>query len=145
MSASFQKQLGQLKKRKLFFVLLILVAVVAVIWIMTSIFTSGKHAEIDKEMETAREALEVNIDEELLSRLSQKKMFTETELSNFPIYRLRSTEKMNYTEFRTTGEIERNLNVNLTFGEFDASPTTVSTDNTTVSEPIPEAISQPIE
>ena len=145
MSEGFQKQLNQLKKRKLFFVLIILVVVAIIIWVLVTIFAIDKHAEIDKEIEKVRKPLEVNINEELLSKLSTKQLFSEEELSNFPIYRLRSTDKLNYAEFRTTGEIERNLNIDLTFSEFDSTSDTTSTDNTGVSDPVPDSISQPVE
>jgi len=145
MSTNFQKQLDQLRKRKLFFIFLILVVVAVILWILIAIFASQEHIAIDKEMEKIRKPLEFDIDENILNKFSEKKFFSNSELINFPIYRLRRTEKMNYTEFRTTSEIERNLNVDLSFGGFEFEYQSTSQDNTRISDPVPDEISRTAE
>ncbi|MBD3279432.1 MAG: hypothetical protein GF390_01840 [Candidatus Pacebacteria bacterium] len=88
----FVAQFNRLKSnRQLLFTLMFLLVIV-VIWTMVSLFTSQKRVGISKELRTLAKPLNPNLNQEVLGKLENKRSFTETELAEFPIYKIISTK-----------------------------------------------------
>ena len=115
MSKKPYQQLTELKKKKKVLIIFVGILIIVMIWIIVEVFAIKEPLILDKELEDVAKPLEVNIDEELLSSLKYRDVFDESELTDFPVYRKRGME---YKKFRTVAEIEKTLDVSLTFDEF---------------------------
>lgn len=88
MANPFEKELKELKANRQMVYLLVFLLLIAILWISAAVFTSYKTLEIDAELIKMSRPLIPNIDESVFSKIEQKKIFTEDELADFPIYKV---------------------------------------------------------
>ncbi len=77
-----------LQNQQTFLKLLIFSFVTVMIWIAFSIFSSQQKPQISAELQKMAIPLSPNIDMDVISRIEQKKDYSDQELSNFVIYTL---------------------------------------------------------
>jgi len=78
--------LSGLKRRQSLLYLLIFSLVTIIIWAAFNIFRSQKSEPIPNELLKLARELNPSIDTSVIDALSRKKLFSEAELNNFPIY-----------------------------------------------------------
>jgi len=82
------KDLAHLYKRQQILQLATFTLITIFIWIGFSLFRSQKKTAISAEQTILSQPLTPNINVEVIESLEQKKFYQETELQNFPIYRI---------------------------------------------------------
>jgi len=85
-------QMSALHRSQTFLRILIFTLVTAIIWVGLSLFRTQEETGISPKLLKLAEPLNPNINIDVLSRIEQKRGFTEQELSDFPIYSI-STDK----------------------------------------------------
>ncbi len=85
---SFQDQLKSLQKRKELLIILLFLFVIIIFWIGLSLFTSQQKLGITSEQKKLAQPLTPNINISVLEKVEQKRVFSEFELQDFPIYAL---------------------------------------------------------
>lgn len=85
---SFQDQLKSLQKRKELLIILLFLFVIIIFWIGLSLFTSQQKLGITPEQKKLAQPLTPNISISVLEKVEQKRVFSEFELQDFPIYAL---------------------------------------------------------
>ncbi len=93
--------LMQRKRRGLIILILLFVCMIA--WGMVSIFSSQKSTKIKAETQALAAPLNPVIDEKIFTVLNEKRSYTDDELANFPIFRIR-------TDARTGNSIIESVN-----------------------------------
>ena len=93
MADKFERQLNQLKTDRKKLALLILALVVIVLWIGVSLFSSQKTVQLDKEIVQLSKPLVPHLDQQVFEELKNKKSYSDDDLRNFKIYRLRQLEE----------------------------------------------------
>lgn len=117
-----KSQLSQLQKRQTLLRIFIFTLVTVIIWVGLTLFRTQQETGIRPELITKSEALNPNINIEVVNQLEQKRQYTDQELSDFPIYTIFTTK---------SGEEQL-----VVFSASDRSKQTVITDT-------PEATSPP--
>lgn len=74
-----------LKGKKYFLIVLSLLALVTIIWIFLSLFSSQKTSSIDKKVSELAKPLKPNLNTVALDKIAEKTEFSEEELKSFPI------------------------------------------------------------
>lgn len=117
---SFSKELTKLRTNQQILTILVLLFICMVFWIIVSLFSSQTSTKVTPEMTQKAEPLNPTLSTQVLDTLESKKVFTDEELSNFPIYVIQKS---------TTDQIERI--VELKSGQ--AAPTTSNTPQPTAT------------
>lgn len=89
---SKQNSINQLKQQQHLLQIGIFTLVTVVVWIGLSLFRSQSKTQVDTTLQKLALPLTPSIDAEVIDRLEQKKLFTEAELSGFPIYKFLDTK-----------------------------------------------------
>jgi len=106
MSGSQTKhQLEFLKHKQLWFISLIFLFVIVVSWIGVSLFASQNKLSLSKEMKDMARPITPTLDEKLLRSLAQEKYFSDSDLSQFPIYKLYIAKDGDEVQLVEIGEI----------------------------------------
>jgi hypothetical protein len=90
-----------LKHKQWFLRILVFSFVTVIIWVGLSLFRSQQATVIPEELQKLARPLNPNINLDVISRIEQKRAFSEAELSNFPVYRvirLKSGEQVVVTQ-----------------------------------------------
>lgn len=83
---SFQDQLKNLQKRKELLIILMFLFVIIIFWIGLSLFTSQQKLGITAEQKKLAQPLTPNINTSVIEKVEQKRVFSDFELEDFPIY-----------------------------------------------------------
>ena len=81
-------KIAQLRQRQRLLQILIFSLITIIIWMTFSLFRSQKKTVISAEQTRLAQPLNPTIKTEVLEKLQQKKIFSESELSVFPIYKI---------------------------------------------------------
>jgi len=87
-----KSQLSQLQKRQTLLKIFIFTLVTVIIWVGLTLFRTQQETGIRPELITKSEALNPNINIEVVDQLEQKRQYTDQELSDFPIYTIFTTK-----------------------------------------------------
>ncbi|GEM_PF-995913 len=79
-------QLSQLQQKQTFLKILIFTLVTVIVWVGLTLFRTQRETGISPELLKMAEALNPNINEEVISQIEQKRAFSPEELSDFPVY-----------------------------------------------------------
>lgn len=82
-----RKTLDQLKQRQRLLQILIFSLVTIAVWVGLSLFRTQRQTTISPELRGLAEPLTPTINQSILSELEQKRVYTSSELQNFPIYK----------------------------------------------------------
>ena len=88
----FSQQLANLKQKKQLMIILIFFFVVIITWTMISLFTSQQKISVSKDLRDLSKPLTPTLNEKIFSKLEKKRLYTKSELSNFPIFKVVSTK-----------------------------------------------------
>jgi hypothetical protein len=88
MNNSKSNKIAQLRQRQRLLQILIFSLITITIWVTFSLFRSQKKTIISAEQKKLAEPLNPTIKTEVLEKLQQKRVFTENELNDFPIYKV---------------------------------------------------------
>jgi len=90
MSSSIQAEFKALQDNQKMLVLLIFSLITVIIWVGASIINSQHTSSIEPELQAQGTPLNPSISTEILSEIEQKRVYSDQELSAFPIFFLRS-------------------------------------------------------
>lgn len=90
---SFVDQLKNLKHGQQLLAMAILLLVVSVAWIFLGIFTGQQSSSITPAQKKASAPLTPQLDETILEEIENKKVYSESELDTFPIYKIISINR----------------------------------------------------
>ncbi len=82
----FKKTLEKIKHQQQLLAILVFTLVAAMIWIGASLFTSQQKTSISKDLLELAKPLTPSINQAVMQRLQQKKVFLDSQLQDFPIY-----------------------------------------------------------
>ena len=82
----FKQTLEKIKHQQQMLAILVFTLVATMIWIGASLFTSQQKIGISKDLLKLSRPLTPSINQEIIQRLKQKGVFSDSELQNFPIY-----------------------------------------------------------
>jgi hypothetical protein len=85
---SFTKDLIRLKSNRQFLTIMILLFVVVLFWVFVSVATSQRSERISPELTRLATPLIPSVELEVVSRIQQKRSYTNQELSSFTIYKI---------------------------------------------------------
>jgi uncharacterized protein HemX len=88
----FKETLKKIKHQQQILAMLVFALVAAIIWIGASLFTSQQKTEISKDLQRLAKPLTPSINQDVIQRLRQKKVFLESQLHDFPIYMTRQNQ-----------------------------------------------------
>lgn len=81
-----KSQLSQLQQKQTLLKIFIFTLVTIIIWVGLTLFRTQQQTGIRPELLVKAEALNPNISVQVIDQIEQKRVFTEAELSDFPIY-----------------------------------------------------------
>lgn len=87
-----KSQLNQLQKKQTLLKIFIFTLVTVIIWVGLTLFRTQQETGIRPELIKKAEALNPNINVEVIEQLEQKQAYTAEELADFPIYSILTTK-----------------------------------------------------
>lgn len=84
--ARLKQELNRLRRQKTILWVGVLFLIAVLIWTAFSIFTSQKKVKIDQDLTELAKPLVPRLDKEVFSMIEEKRVLSDEELSNFPIY-----------------------------------------------------------
>jgi hypothetical protein len=115
---TFGQQLANLKQKKQLMVMLIFLFVVVITWTAIGLFTSQHKVAVSKDLRELSKPLTPTLNETTLLKLESKRLYTERELENFPIFKVVSTKD---------GKVSRLVEISSEKEVLDIPPTPVPT------------------
>ncbi len=85
---AFQGQITSLRHKKFLFTFLIFLLIAAMIWVVTSLFTSQNKLTISTDLKAMSKPLTPNLDLAVFGQLQEKQFYDKDKLEKFPIYYL---------------------------------------------------------
>jgi hypothetical protein len=92
MTNKFKQQLNKLKTQRKLLIAIIFALVAVVVWIGVSIIASQQKLGVTPEMKQLAQPLTPNLNEKVLVRIKNKRVFTSEQLKNFSIFGLVENE-----------------------------------------------------
>lgn len=83
---SFSKEVSRLKTNQQLLTILVLLFICMILWIIISLFSSQNSTKITPEILEMAKPFNPTLDSSVLDTLDTKKVLTDEELTNFPIY-----------------------------------------------------------
>jgi hypothetical protein len=93
MNLNFRDQLTALRKQQFLLGILVFSFVTVMVWAASSLFQTQRETKIDPALIKLARSLNPTINQEILSKIEEKRSFSAGELSNFPIYKLTITQE----------------------------------------------------
>lgn len=90
---SFVDQLKSLKHGQQLLAMVILLLVVSIAWIFLGIFAGQQSTSISPAQKKAAAPLTPQLDESILEEIENKRVYTQSELDSFPIYKIISINR----------------------------------------------------
>lgn len=90
---TIEYELKTLRYKQQLLAILIFSLVCVGLWVLASLARSQQTTKIDPELQRLARPLNPNINETVLQQLEQKRRFTDSELSSFPIYKILDSEQ----------------------------------------------------
>jgi len=87
-----KSQLSQLQKKQTLLKILIFTLVTVIVWVGLSLFRTQQETGIRPALVTKAEALNPNINVEVIDQIQQKTEYSDGDLNDFPIYSLFTTK-----------------------------------------------------
>ncbi|HEX9817846.1 MAG TPA: hypothetical protein VGA89_03080 [Patescibacteria group bacterium] len=87
-------QLKKLQQRKDLLVILLLLFVIAVFWIVISIFSSQQRSGITDQQRLLAQPLSPNLDTIVIDELAQKTIYSAADLADFPVFVLDTSQPL---------------------------------------------------
>lgn len=87
-----KSQLSQLQKKQTLLKIFIFTLVTVFVWVGLSLFRTQQQTGIKPELIDKSEALNPNINTEVIDQIEQKRAFSDLELADFPIYSIVTTK-----------------------------------------------------
>lgn len=88
----FKETLEKIKHQQQILAMLIFALVATIIWIGAGLFTSQQKTNVGQDLLKLAKPLTPSINQEVIQRLRQKKVFLESQLQDFPIYTTRKNQ-----------------------------------------------------
>ncbi len=130
-------EFSKLKQNQKLLAILILFFVCTIAWTVASLFSSQTTSNISPKLLKISKPLNPVLDVEVLSKLEQKRLYTEEDLVDFPIYKIIITDSgrgERIVNINTTiDQLEELENADLNLSQPEASPTATSS-----ATPIPD-------
>ena len=82
----FKQALEKIKHQQQMLAMLVFALVAVIIWIGASLFVSQQKTGVDKDLLKLAKPLTPSINQEVIQRLRQKKVFLDSQMQDFPIY-----------------------------------------------------------
>lgn len=143
MSKNIQAEFRALQDHQKLLTIMIFSLVTVVIWVVASLIRSQRTDTIDRELTALSRPLNPSINTEVLTEIEQKRVYTEAELSTFPVY-VRRTRDPVVSPFSgttlTEDEAQPEVNVESLF-----APAETSSPAATLPTPTPTPTSTPTE
>lgn len=86
---SFSKEISRIKNKQQMLTILILLFICLLFWIIVSLFSSQNSSKISPNVQEMARPFNPTLSTEVLDTLETKKVFSEEELSDFPIFIIR--------------------------------------------------------
>ncbi len=83
-----RQEIASLRHNQYFLAILVLLFVSIIVWTSVSIFTSQKETKISPKLQQLAKPLTPNLKIEVINELENKHVYSEEELSAFPIYKI---------------------------------------------------------
>ena len=90
---SIADQIRSLKHGQQLLASAILFFILVVLWIFVGIFAGQQESKISPALKKAALPLTPNIDEDIITELEEKRVYTQDELANFTIYKIITTDR----------------------------------------------------
>lgn len=105
-------QIKKMQHNRILLTLLLLLFVCVFLWIIAELFSSQQTSTITPELKKQAKQLTPTFDESVFADLEQKRMYQESELSNFTIYRLFSDKRNGIQKIVPVGTDVEELSAN---------------------------------
>lgn len=85
---TFQRQLVNIRQQQQLLYILVFSFATILIWVAIGLFSSQKKTGISAELQELAKPLNPTINRQVFDQLERERVFTASELSNFPIYKI---------------------------------------------------------
>lgn len=133
----FQHQFKNLQRQRKLLAALVLGIVVALVWVMMSIFSSQQTYQISAELRTLAKPITPDLNDEVLKRIEAKYLLSNSDLKDFPIYKLTQDEKgvWGVSRVRDVGQVPERSGLEEAAGETSTSSVTPNSSPSSAEEP----------